>query len=384
MSEPSPPPDVPEAPLPEREQGGSEAEGRLPFLWALLAGVAPVCGLPVVWGLVLTGRRRGASASYRSWYRRLVALAILDTLVAVACVHMSVIASRKVDVPERLLRPAVESSAPAPAARGLFEPQKPGAPMPIQDGWKGGLGTLLAMAALLVLWGLGRKRGADTRPLHMIGVLVAAGLGAVVTARGLSALLGGSSRGGVLLSTWAQGLILMGLAAVLVRRGALGAEAPGARSWLRIYAASLGLFITLGVRTVMLMAWVSQLLAVSPAESQHPITLVARGGPLGSAGWVLLAVPAVLLAPMGEELLFRGVLLPWLSGWMGRVAALTVSASVFASLHLFYGVFTGWILFLGLLLGWARAASGGLRAPILLHMTINSTALLMLARSLSG
>ena len=70
-------------------------------------------------------------------------------------------------------------------------------------------------------------------------------------------------------------------------------------------------------------------------------------------------------------------------GSMGRVAALCVSAGIFASLHLFYGVLTGWIFFLGLLLGWARLASGGLRAPILLHVTINSTALLMLVRSLT-
>jgi membrane protease YdiL (CAAX protease family) len=61
-----------------------------------------------------------------------------------------------------------------------------------------------------------------------------------------------------------------------------------------------------------------------------------------------------------------------------------VSAGVFASLHLFYGVFTGSILFLGLLLGWARVASGGLRAPILLHMTINGTAMLLLALGFSG
>jgi hypothetical protein len=313
-----------------------------------------------------------------------VALAVLDTLVAAACLHVSAMAWRKEDVQERLLKPPVESSAPAPPARGLFEPQKPEEPKMIRDGWRGGLGTLLAMGALVALWAVGRRRGADARPLHVLGVLVAAGLGAVVTARGLSALLGGSSRGGVLLSTWAQGLILVGVAAVLVRRGARGAEAPEARSWLRIYLASLGLLFTLGMRTLMLMVWLSQVLVISPDESQHPITQLARGGPLGVAGWVLLAVPAVLLAPVGEELLFRGVLLPWLSGWMGRVASLAVSAGVFASLHLFYGVFTGWILFLGLLLGWARVASAGLRAPILLHMTINGTALVMLARSLSG
>jgi hypothetical protein len=384
MSELPPPPATPKSPPPAREQGGSEAEGRLVFIWALVAGVFPVCGLPVVWGLALLGKRSAPSPSYQRWYRRLVALAVLDTLVAVACIHMSSMTWRKVDVSERLLSPTVESSAPAPQSRGLFEPQQPEVPLVTRGGWKSGLGTLLAMGGLLALWALGQRRGADARPLQVVGVLVAAGIGALVTVRGLSALLGGPSRGGVLLSVWAQGLILVGLSAALVRRGSPGAEAPEARPWFPIYLASVGLLIALGVRTMMLMAWVTQLLAVSPDESQHPMTLLARGGPLGATGWVLLAVPAVLLAPVGEELLFRGVLLPWLSGWMGHVATLTVSAGVFASLHLFYGVFTGWILFLGLLLGWARVASGGLRAPILLHMTINGTAMLMLARTLSG
>ncbi len=384
MSELPPPPAVPKSPRPAREQGGSAEEGQLAFIWALVAGLFPVCGLPVVWGLALLGKRRAPSPSYQRWYRRLVALAVLDTLVAGACIHVSSMAWRKVDVSERLLSPTGESSAPAPPARGLFEPQPPGAPLVTRDGWKGGLGMLLAMGVLITLWALGQRRGADARPLQILGVLVAAGIGALVTVRGLSALLGGPSRGGVLLSVWAQGLILIGLSAALVRRGSSGAEAPEARPWFPIYAASVGLLITLGVRTMMLMVWVTQLLAVSPDESQHPMTLLARAGPLGATGWVLLAVPAVLLAPVGEELLFRGVLLPWLSGWMGHVAALTVSAGVFASLHLFYGVFTGWILFLGLLLGWARVASGGLRAPILLHMTINGTAMLLLALGVSG
>jgi len=187
-------------------------------------------------------------------------------------------------------------------------------------------------------------------------------------------LLSGSANAGVLLIA----------AAVLFRRVAPGAEDPEPRDWLRIYFTSLGLLVALGMRVMVVVAWVSQVLGTMPGQNQHPLMEMARQGPMGVLGWGLLAVPAALLAPVGEELLFRGVLLPWLTGWMGRLAALGVSAGVFASLHLFYGVFTGWIFFLGLLLGWARLASGGLRAPILLHVTINSFALLMLARTLPG
>ena len=465
MSELSPaaPPEVP--PLSPREQGLVEGI-RQSFSWALVAGIFPVCGLPVVLGLTWLGRRKEASPPYQRWYRRLLALALLDVLVAAASLSVSARNWKEPVKPEQLLGGArvlgvvvepvgsgpglrlalvdergpaaaaglrvgdvvlraegqplessealreriqakkpgeavqlevesgggrrevslvpVEASSLPPLPRGLFEPQPAGAPMRARDTWKGVLGLVLPVGALLVLWALGRRRGADSRPLLVLGALVVSGLGALATVRGLSALLGGPSRGVMLLSGSANAGVLLLVAAVLFLRVAPGAEDPERRHWLRVYFTSLGLLITLGVRALMLMAWVSQMLGAMPDQNQHPLMEMARQGPMGLLGWGLLALPAALLAPVGEELLFRGVLLPWLTGWMGRVAALVVSAGVFASLHLFYGVFTGWIFFLGLMLGWARLASGGLRAPILLHVTINSFALLMLARTLTG
>ncbi|KFE67641.1 type II CAAX prenyl endopeptidase Rce1 family protein [Hyalangium minutum] len=451
-------------PAPPSPQRDSEERIRQFFLWALVAGIVPVLGLPVVLGLTLLGRREAASPSYQRWYRRLVALAILDVLVAAASLSLSggnwkerarspkVLAAPRVlgvtvdpdssgpglrlaevdprgpaaaaglKAGEVVLRAEeqplsssqhlseriqslqsgaavrlevesggarrevrvvpVEASELPPLPRGLFEPQPRGVPVLTRDTWKGVLGLVLPVGALLGLWGLGRRRGADTRPLLVLGALVVSGLGTWVASRGLSALLGGPSRGVVLLSgaVSAGGLLLV--AAVLARRAPPVAEAPEQPRWLWVYFSSVGLLITLGARAMVLVGWVSQVLGALPDQNQHPMVEMARQGPLGPLGWSLLAIPSALLAPVGEELLFRGVLLPWLSGWMGRVATLVVSAAVFASLHLFYGVFAGWIFFLGLLLGWARLASGGLRAPMLLHVTINSVALLMLARTL--
>ncbi len=421
--------------------------------------------MPVVWGLVALGWRKDASPTYRLWFRRLVALAILDTLVAVLCLHMTMMGrqnpegaplsfgSRKVlgvitdpkypgpgvrlsevdergpakgaglqvgDVVHRVegqpvdsaeaLRKAVQASKPgvvlhlevehegvrreasllpvdasalATPPRGLFEPvnsEEPVMPRELRDG----IGTWLVMGALLVLWLVGRRRGADWRPLGVMAVLVAAGLAALVTMKGLSALLGGPSRGAALVAVWGQALVIILASWLIVRRGAPGPEATEGRGWLQTYLRSLGLFITLGMRVLMLLVWLSLVLGALPNENQHPMMEMAREGPLGVLGWVLLVIPAALLAPIGEELLFRGVLLPWLSGWMGRVAALMLSAGLFAALHLFYGVFAGWIFFLGLVLGWARLTSGQLRPSILLHATVNSFALVMFARSLGG
>lgn len=450
----------------EPPHGSAEPVIRQFFIWALVAGIAPVCGLPVVLGLTLQGRRKGASPRYQRWYRRLVALALLDIVVAAASLSLSAKSWKQPALPEKPLTaprvlgigvepeepgpglrlvevdargPAaaaglhvgdvvlraegqpvsssqqlreriqaqppgvpvrlelesggvrrevslmpVDASALPPLPRGLFEPVPEGSSMLTRDIWKSVLGSVLPVVALLGLWALGRRRGAGSHPLLVLAALAISGLAALGAGRGLAALLGGPSRGVVLISGVVSAGVLLLVAAVLVRRAGASAETPAPRGWLRVYFSSVGLLITLGVRAMVLVSFVSQVLGTLPGQNQHPLMEMARQGPMGLLGWSLLVVPAALLAPVGEELLFRGVLLPWLRGWMGEVAALGVSAGVFASLHFFYGVFTGWIFFLGLLLGWARLASGGLRAPMLLHVTINSVALLVLARSLPG
>lgn len=336
-----------------------------------------------MWFFALLEAKRAEFTHVRLWSRRLLALAVLDTLVAVACMHMAVMTKHGVAARE-VRTPSVEARADVPAPRGLFEPASPEEPVLPRGMRKDGVGFGLVAVSLVGLWAVGRRRGGDLRPLGVLAVLGGAGLGAWATMRGGSALLGGPSRGTMMLSVWTQGVILLLAGGWIVRRGAAGSEEPAGRGWLRTYFESLGLFVTLGMRVLMLLVWLSLMLAVSPERNAHPMLELARQGPMGALGWGLLIIPAAVLAPIGEELLFRGVLLPWLRGWMGRAEALVVSAGLFAVLHLFYGVFTGWIFFLGLMLGWARLTSGGLRAPILLHATVNSFGLLMFARSLMG
>jgi uncharacterized protein len=381
VAEPPSNPAVPDAVPPSEE--GLEAVGRQRFIWSLVAGFPPVCGLPVVWGFAMLEWQRAASTQVRWWSRRLLALAILDTVVAVACMHLAVMAKHGV-VTREVRAPAMEARADVPALRGLFEPVSSGEFVLPRRMRKDGVGIGLVAVSLVGLWAVGRRRGGDPRPLGVLAVLGVAGLGAWATMRGGSALLGGPSRGTMMLSVWAQAGILLLASGWIVRRGATSPEEPVGRGWLRTYFESLGLLVTLGMRVVVLLAWLSQVLASSPEKNAHPMLELARQGPLGVLGWGLLIIPAALLAPIGEELLFRGVLLPWLRGWLGRVEALVVSAGLFAVLHLFYGVFIGWIFFLGLMLGWARLTSGGLRAPILLHATVNTFGLLMFARSLMG
>jgi membrane protease YdiL (CAAX protease family) len=86
-------------------------------------------------------------------------------------------------------------------------------------------------------------------------------------------------------------------------------------------------------------------------------------GPLSAREIVILA----LASSIGEELLFRGALLPWLGIW--------VQAIVFALLHVGPGRrFLPWTIHafaLGLAFGALALATGNLGGPIAAHFTIN-------------
>src|SRR5262245_9594142 len=83
--------------------------------------------------------------------------------------------------------------------------------------------------------------------------------------------------------------------------------------------------------------------------------------------WVALAVAA----PLFEEVFFRGFLLKGLS-FMGPVAAIGITAALWAAVHLQYDRYDVSVIFLlGLLLGTARVKTDSLLVPIVLHAAIN-------------
>ncbi|HEX5757612.1 MAG TPA: CPBP family intramembrane glutamic endopeptidase [Thermoanaerobaculia bacterium] len=94
--------------------------------------------------------------------------------------------------------------------------------------------------------------------------------------------------------------------------------------------------------------------------------------------WLAVA----LAAPIFEELLFRGFLLPSLAASrLGAAGAVTVSSLLFAALHLQYDLFdmTG-VFLLGCLFAAARLASGSTLLTIGLHVLTNLLALIQLAQ----
>lgn len=102
----------------------------------------------------------------------------------------------------------------------------------------------------------------------------------------------------------------------------------------------------------------------------------ALGSP--ARGWAIGAI--AIGAPVSEELLFRGLLLPALAATrLGFVPAALISTLAWTGLHFTYS----WaglaeVALAGLLLCWAWRRSGSLLVPIACHATYNGTILLAL------
>jgi len=91
----------------------------------------------------------------------------------------------------------------------------------------------------------------------------------------------------------------------------------------------------------------------------------------------LLVISFVFLAPLQEEVLFRGFLYRGFAPALGMWPAIILISAVWAITHLQYQwFFVGEIFVLGLAFGWLRAKSGSLMLTFLLHATVNGMAIL--------
>jgi membrane protease YdiL (CAAX protease family) len=98
---------------------------------------------------------------------------------------------------------------------------------------------------------------------------------------------------------------------------------------------------------------------------------------------VLLAIFGTTLAPLCEELLFRGFLQPLLVRSFGAAAGILIAALAFGLLHLQeYG--NSWrhgllITLAGASFGWVRRRTGSTKAAVVMHATYNAVFFVALA-----
>lgn len=107
---------------------------------------------------------------------------------------------------------------------------------------------------------------------------------------------------------------------------------------------------------------------------------------LGTSSWctqVLWFGVLAVCAPVWEELIFRGFLLPSLARYMPRWGALATTSLLFAMVHFSReGLLP--LLLLGCVFGGAYASTRNLLAPIALHSLWNVCLLVQLLRAGTG
>lgn len=131
----------------------------------------------------------------------------------------------------------------------------------------------------------------------------------------------------------------------------------GTRGWLMV------------MPVVIFTAWLIGLLVGDQGGSNPLLELVFRSkDPIAQ---LLLAITAVFLAPLFEEVVFRGVLLPVLGNSLGMIWGILLSALVFAGAHLSIGEFPP-LLVLGFGLAMLRVSSGRLFPCVVMHALWNA------------
>lgn len=187
------------------------------------------------------------------------------------------------------------------------------------------------------------------------------------------AVAGASEEVTPILGTLAFELALGGVVLVLGARRGLGLEALGLvwpRRWGPLVTAWLGSHAILIVYTLAVMSLGSLGVDVERLKGGNALPLRPEAAlPV----LVLLGVTAVLVAPVCEELFFRGLLYRGLRGFWTLGPALALSGVCFGLFHLNLAVLVPFAL-IGALFAWSTEASGSLLTSIGAHVLVNGLA----------
>jgi len=174
-----------------------------------------------------------------------------------------------------------------------------------------------------------------------------------------------------------QPLVFLGLTYLLViRRWGLDWRdiglVPAGRAWL--WRAPL---IWVGCLPVIAaLKWLSDTTLGTPESNPYAETFDALGAITPGLGAAIVLLGGIVI-PFAEEVVFRGVLYPWLRSRMRVPAAVALSATVFSLLHMHEAILLP-IFFLGIVMAYLREWSGSLWPPVLFHGLHNSVMFVVL------
>jgi uncharacterized protein len=187
----------------------------------------------------------------------------------------------------------------------------------------------------------------------------------------------------------AAGFLLVAAAATSPRRGR-GGRGLRAELGFRLRAIDLGIGTAIAVAALFVNATINIVLSalgvVEPGEVDN-VTAVF-GGAVDALGFLLIGLAIAIAAPIGEEVLFRGLLLQALHRRWGVVPAVVVSAVLFGLVHAQPGrggvvLVIGTGLF-GLVLAVLVLRSGRLGPALVGHAVYNGLVVLLLAVALTA
>ena len=170
------------------------------------------------------------------------------------------------------------------------------------------------------------------------------------------------------------GLVGTAIASVLVsamilrraRRGALGVRLAAGWAW-GVGLAGIPAFLLVSAAWAGLVEWVG-----IPFESQH---LLQALGKADAAEQVMALGYGVLAAPLVEELLFRGFLLPPVERRLGLVNTCIIAGMLFGLAHMSDPLAVVPLTLLGIALSWLRLRSGSIWPGVMVHVGNNAVAM---------
>jgi membrane protease YdiL (CAAX protease family) len=243
-----------------------------------------------------------------------------------------------------------------------------------------GGGTVALLAALVVVLREWRVEALATQ-LALLLVLVFVGLNLGL----IAAKLGGSARGTsprfiqILIATLAFQGASLGLVAWFLRRNAM--RWRHAFGLDRAPGSALLQGVLLGVLSLPVLGILQQqcaLLLRRVGWEPNPQTMVEVFREMDSLpGRLYLAFAALLLAPVTEEILFRGLLYPALKQHTGHGTAMIIASLVFAAMHANAASFVPLVV-LAVALAWLYDKTENLVAPMAAHATFNTGNIVLL------
>lgn len=171
-------------------------------------------------------------------------------------------------------------------------------------------------------------------------------------------------------------IMISGICLVLLIVGIIRSKGRQVRQYLEVQRFSPAMGVAMvGVLLVFIIAseGLTYWLDKTPLDFVDPLFQTV------SSVWILV-VAMVIVAPIYEELIFRGILWSAIKERFpvprGTIVASVVTSAMFAIIHLQYGLYEiSTIFLLALIFCYARVKSGSLLLPILLHIANNGAAM---------